>query len=242
MTSSHLREPAGEWLGGIIISIRWSGRWRWKCMVETANWRYTNTPIVNAHTSKSRLHHDLPLLCTLFILPTRCITNFNKWKILRTCKQTVLRSCAQHIRVFLNKWKIRSNNGHTCYTCKEISRLAARTQTKYRRRCRLSNKQTIYRLLHPSPGAEIHGASQPLPSNGRLCISQKNPATPTRPSVRPSDVRYSRCNQRPLRTMINRSTLETTWKLLELLYNLPRIILIDWLILGWFNISLPITC
>lgn len=84
----------------------------------------------------------------------------------------------------------RSNNGHTCYTCKVISRRAARTQTKYRRRCRLSNKQTIYRLLHPSPGAEIHGASQPLPSNGRLCISQKSSATPTRPSVRPThDIR-----------------------------------------------------
>jgi hypothetical protein len=127
-----------------------------------------------------------PSLILYFLYLTHKIYHqLQQMAILQTCKQTVLRSCAQHIRIFLNKWKKnRSNNGHTCYTCKVISRRAARTQTKYRRRCRLSNKQTIYRLLHPSPGAEIHGASQPLPSNGRLCIRQKSSATPTRPSVR----------------------------------------------------------
>lgn len=66
-------------------------------------------------------------------------------------------------------------------------RQAAReTRSKLPPRCRLSNKQIIHLLLHPSPGAKRHGASRPLPSNGRLCISQKNSATPTRPSPSPS--------------------------------------------------------
>ena len=167
----------------------------------------------------------VPFLFAFLNSLTRRIIDFNKWKFYEIPK-TLPRNCAQYIQNSINK----CNNDHTWYTCKQslgMQQEGHKPSFLGGVVCRLCNKQTIYRLLHPSPGAEIHGASHPLPSNGRLCISQKSSATPT-PPVHPPDTRYSRCNQRSLRTTINRFTFQTTWKLLTFLNNLPRIILIYW--------------
>jgi hypothetical protein len=113
-----------------------------------------------------------------------------------------------------NECKCCCNNSPYLVHVQAKPRRAAATRSKFPPRCRLSNKQIIHLPLHASPGAKRHGASRPLLSNGRLCISQKNSATPTppQPLALPSVTRYSRFNHCPS-PQAYQQYFKTTWGL-----------------------------